>query len=383
VTQDTPKKILFVIDSLSSGGAEKSLTNLLSLLDERKYSITLLVVKKGGLYEAVLPDSVRYEQIPMPSMQQGRVRKVLFSLLVRLNVWTGRKIHPAQLHWFFCNTVYAPVEQSYDVAIAYSQGFPTYYVASKVVARKKYCWLNTNYQKAGYIARLDRLYYQQFHKVIAVSNEAKKQFLTAHKNADYQVDIIYDIMSAALVKKMANSQNPYHHSDVHPTKILTIGRLVVAKGYDIALNAAKILHDRGVNFHWYIIGEGDLASSLKQMVDDLGLAHHITFLGVFPNPYPYIKYADIYCQSSRFEGFGLAIAEARILHKPVVATHFQGVEHQITHQKNGLIANMDPISLADNIQSLIETKSLYQTIVNNLQQEVVDSSAEIKKWRGY
>ncbi len=53
------KRILFVIDSLNSGGAEKSLVSLLSLFDYENYEIDLLTFKEGGLYVPLLSENVR------------------------------------------------------------------------------------------------------------------------------------------------------------------------------------------------------------------------------------------------------------------------------------------------------------------------------------
>ena len=119
-------------------------------------------------------------------------------------------------------------------------------------------------------------------------------------------------------------------------RILTIGRHVYLKGYDMAIDAAKLLKEEGINFRWYSIGEGILTSELKQKVKEYGLSENFIFLGTFTNPYPFIKECDIYCQPSRFEGFGMAIAEAKILNKPSVVTKFDVAYDQINNNKNGL-----------------------------------------------
>ena len=75
--------------------------------------------------------------------------------------------------------------------------------------------------------------------------------------------------------------------------------------------------------------------------------------GMQPNPYPYMAAADIYVQTSRFEGFGLTIAEAKILGKPIVSTNFDVVHDQLKHEVNGLIAEMTPESLAEEVLRFI------------------------------
>ncbi|MDA1570382.1 glycosyltransferase, partial [Bacillus cereus] len=58
------KKILFVIDSLQSGGAEKSLVSLLSLFDYTKYEVDLLMFSASGLYLPLLPKQVNILEVP-------------------------------------------------------------------------------------------------------------------------------------------------------------------------------------------------------------------------------------------------------------------------------------------------------------------------------
>lgn len=58
------KRVLFVIDSLHSGGAEKSLVSLLSLFDYENYEVDLLTFKEGGLYVPLLSENVRLIDSP-------------------------------------------------------------------------------------------------------------------------------------------------------------------------------------------------------------------------------------------------------------------------------------------------------------------------------
>ena len=91
--------------------------------------------------------------------------------------------------------------------------------------------------------------------------------------------------------------------------------------------------------------------------------------------------ADVYVQTSTFEGFGMTIAEAKILHRPVVSTNFDVVYDQITDRENGLIAEMTPESVASKILELIQNKELRSHIVSNLEQETNTTSVtEVEKF---
>lgn len=82
-----------------------------------------------------------------------------------------------------------------------------------------------------------------------------------------------------------------------------------------------------------------------------------------------MEQADVYVQTSKFEGFGMTIAEAKILGKPIVSTNFDVVYNQITHEKNGLIAEMNGKSIADSIYRMITDNELRKSIIDEVKRE--------------
>ena len=386
------KRVLFVIDSLHSGGAEKSLISLLSLFDYENYEVDLLTFKEGGLYMPLLPIDVNKLESPkIFSYMEYSLRDLIKKKMLNIATWrvnTSISLrykekfkninHGAQRMWPRLDKAISKLDTKYDVAIAYSQGTPTYYVAQKVVAKKKICWVNTDYKFAGYNREFDFKYYEKFNNIVAVSKvctEVLKDVFPEFKN---KIITIYDIISESLINNMANEGKGFV-DDYKGVRILTIGRLVYEKGYEYAIEAAKYLKDKNIDFRWYSIGEGNLKSELEKMIIEYNLQDNFKFLGTFTNPYPFIKECDIYCQPSRFEGFGLAIAEARILNKPIVATNFDIVYDQIINGENGLIADMNGREVGKKIEILVRDNKLEQNIIDNLNNEKVGTEDEINK----
>ena len=89
---------------------------------------------------------------------------------------------------------------------------------------------------------------------------------------------------------------------------------------------------------------------------------------------------DVYVQTSRLEGFGLTIAEAKILNRPVVCTNFVTCSNHIKDGENGLIASFEPIDIANKIEMLLNDKELYSRIHNNLKKEVIDNLGSINQF---
>ena len=125
------RKVLFLIDSLTCGGAEKSLISLLPLLDYSKVQVDLMLVRRGGVFEQYVPKEVTVIDLPKPRPLLFQICQMWFSVLLRIL----KKRHGAEVRWMAMSGVYAPLEKEYDVAIAYQQGFPTYYVGKKINAK--------------------------------------------------------------------------------------------------------------------------------------------------------------------------------------------------------------------------------------------------------
>ena len=177
---------------------------------------------------------------------------------------------------------------------------------------------------------------------------------------------------------MAVEYNPFTE-DIAEMIIVSVGRLVEPKGFDLAISAAGNLNQSKTNFRWYIVGDGPQRTELLQSITAAGLEERVILTGAKENPYVYINNCDIYVQTSRVEGYCLTIGEARILNKPIVSTNFEVVYNQIRDGENGLIAEMNGSSIADAILKISKNESLRSHIINNLRREKKGNVEEIKK----
>lgn len=389
------KNIIFSIDSLHCAGAEKSLTTLLSLIDYSKYNVDLMMFGHGGMLEELVPKEVnileplKYTKFTEKSLKDSILytlkkgtykmlkSRIEFSFAIRNKQYTNTQ--KARILWKKISNVIECNPKKYDIAISYAQGLPTFYVAEKINAEKKFAWVNVSYRLEAEDKEFQSKYYDKYEKIIAVSHSAKDVFLETFPTYKDKVEIIYDINDFNLISKMANMENGYN-DDFDGIRLLTIGRLANQKGYDMALEACKILKDKGIKFKWYALGKGPLKDEIEKYIKENELQDYFKLLGVKSNPYPYIKDADIYVQTSRFEGFGLAIAEARMLNIPVVTTEFDAVYNQMVQGKNGLVVDMDSESIANGILKLINDEELRNSIVEYLKTEKKGNTEELEKF---
>lgn len=364
------RSVLFFIDSLSCGGAEKSLVSLLPLLDYSQIEVDLMLYQRGGVFEQYVPKEVHFLNFPHPKTLWYKLCELLFSIMLRLLP----QRHSAEVRWVGMSSSFRKLERDYDVAIAYQQGFPTYYIAEKVSARHKYAWVNADITKVGYKASFNRRFYDKYDNVVPVSDVLNGILSKSDFVKTVKLFPIFDILNVELIRKMSSEfvinigRNNFDKSK--PLIITTVGRMVKLKGYDMAVDATRILKQNGLSFIWFFVGGGDQESVIRSKIDEEGLSENIILTGMQPNPYPYMAVADIYVQTSRFEGFGLTLNEARILNRPVISTNFPVVYDQIRDGENGLISEMTPESIAEKIMLLVENSELRNRLIKATQQEV-------------
>jgi glycosyltransferase involved in cell wall biosynthesis len=389
------KELLFVIDSLECAGAEKSLVTLLSIIDYSKYSVDLMLFGHGGELEKLVPNKVnilkplKYTNFSTLTLVDALKYSVThfnlnmlssrmkYSLELRKRKYSNAQ--KARIFWKSVSNVIEENPKEYDIAISYAQGVPTFYVADKVKAKKKFAWVNVSYRLDGFEKNFQKQFYDKYNKIVAVSDSAKEVFLETFPYYSTKAEIIYDINNPDFISKMADLGKGYD-DDFDGIRILTIGRLARQKGYDIAIEACKKLRENGIKFKWYALGKGPLKQEIEKSIFEANLSEHFILLGVKANPYPYIKNADIYVQTSRFEGFGLAIAEARMLNIPVVTTRFDAVYNQMVDGKNGLVVDMNAEAVFQGILKMITQKGLSEDIIRYLITEKKGNVEEIEKF---
>ncbi|WP_346867984.1 MULTISPECIES: glycosyltransferase [unclassified Clostridium] len=389
------KSILFVIDSLHCAGAEKSITTLLNLLDYSKYEVDLQLLGYGGALEGILRKEVNL----LPPLEYTRftnlsIKKAIFksvtnfkigmlksrvSFSYKLRTASFSNTEKARIFWQCASKAIQSSKKYYDIAISYAQGVPTFYVADKVKANKKYTWVNVSYKLQGIEHDFQKKYYDIFDNIVAVSESTREIFSENYPEYKNKIKVILDINDYSIIKRMAASGESFE-DEFKGLRILTIGRLAYQKGYDIAVEACRMLKDKNIDFRWYVLGTGYQEEEIKTWIKDMKLQENFILLGVKSNPYPFIRDCDIYVQTSKFEGFGLAIAEARMLNKPVVTTRFDAVYNQMVHRKNGLVVDMNSQGIYDGILQIINDDELRNSIIDHVKAEKKGNIEELDKF---
>ena len=186
---------------------------------------------------------------------------------------------------------------------------------------------------------------------------------------------MYNIVSPSIINEMAKEKIDINNAEIN---LVTVGRLNYQKGYDMAIEACKKLVEKGYDIKWNILGEGEERANLEGLIKKYNLQDRFILLGIKENPYPYVQNADIYVQTSRFEGKSIAIDEAKILNKPILVTNFTTVRDQISDGVNGIIVDMNVDSIVDGLETLIKDSNLRNKLKKNLASEELGTEKEIE-----
>ncbi len=365
------KKILFVIESLACGGAEKSLVTLLQNLNYSELKVDLILIKKGGEFEKLVPNEVTiiykniFENSSKLSFFSNRIQ---FWLLKKLDI--KNLLNSAQHFWKSFGKKIQNHTTNYDIAIGYSQGFATYFIVEKVNATQKFTWLNTDYLKVGFNINYDYPFYKKINSIVAVSPESKQSITNALNsiNKSVPIEIIKDISDVKIINQISNENSGFLLVQ-NEINLLTVCRLAKEKGLYLAIEACEILVKINKNIKWFIIGEGDERNSLQVIINQKKLQNNFILMGFNENPYPFVKSCTVYVQTSLFEGLGLTVIEASILNKPIVTTNFSTASTIIKHNETGLICEMNAKSIAENIQFYIDNDDFKNKVIANLKKQ--------------
>ena len=377
------KQILFVIESLGCGGAEKSLVSLLSLLNKDKYDLSIWMIHPEGAFLSFLPNQVKVVEQPKYNAFESllfNLSSVIYSLVWRLNKIVGKSEYWGETYYKSRGWAIKVPKGKWDVVFAYHQGLVTYIVADKFHECKKVGWVNADIFKTGYNIAFNSTFYRKIDCICPVSEILHELMDNRMPEFSTKYHTVWDIINPSVTRTLSRKQVEQLKTNSDEYVFVTTGRLHVLKGYDMAVEAAHFLKQKGVKFKWYFIGEGAQRGNIERQINLLGLQDEVKLLGMKTNPYPYMVQADVYVQTSRHEGFGMTIAEAKILGIPVVSTNFDVVYNQITHEKNGLIAEMNGVKIGEQILRLIQDDELRERIKSTLlKEENLTSQTEVRK----
>ena len=334
-------KILFFMDTLSAGGAEKVLRTLVNNMDQAKFDITVQTLEAADPAGLLAP-GIRYKAINRSRSALGRK---LCSYWLRLC---------AELKWMY--PLY--IRDDYDVEVAYLECGPTKILAGSTNKKaRKIAWVHCDLaRKEGMAEQAEKLkgYYQKYDQVVCVSENVRDSFRRMFGDISESV-VLHNVNDESEILEKAEAFDVPRKSGA---ELVAVGRLAEQKGFDRLLEACAMLKKDGMDFHLHILGEGPERSSLEAQIAREGLEAHVELMGQQSNPYPYIKGADVVVCSSRYEGLSTAVTEALILGKAVVTTPCTGMRELLGDSEYGLITADSTEGIYEGLKTMLDDPEL-------------------------
>ncbi len=278
-----PKSIFFILPNLHQGGAERIITTILNNIDTDRFSPTLILMEKEGYYLNFIPKNIEIIELKV-----SQIRKSLFPILKIL--W---KQKPKLV---FCG---------FGEVNAFLSPFIPLFRKTKFIARE------TNVV-SQHVTRKEIIFfyrfYKNYHKIIAQSEDMKQDLIENFNINPKKIILINNPVDFHFIdNQLKNQEIPVEYQLNSSKKVIAIGNLSYRKGFDNLLKVFSLLKNE--NIELFIIGDGANKEDFEQLKKELQL-EKVYFIGKKNNPFPYLKFADLFVLSSRYEGFPNVLLEA-------------------------------------------------------------------------
>jgi len=323
-------KILYIINSLGTGGAEKLVSDMIPLIKQKGIDIELLLLQKAK------------------------------SLFIHKLEESGIKIY------YSPNSIYSPKNiffikrfvKNYDLIHVHL--FPAQYWAAFTFSKipmvvTEHCTTNKRRKRKLY-KWIERLTYGQYKKIISISdkaNDAIQSWLGFHENKFIVIEngINLEAFYQAQSKKIENIPD-------NIKKIIMVGRFNATKDHPTAIKAMKLL---GNNIHLLLVGDGILKVDCEKLANDLNVENRVHFMGLRNDIPELLKSCDINLISSHSEGLSISSLESLASGKPLVTSNVNGLK-EINKDVGLMFEDNNSQELADCINQLLGDSLFYQKI---------------------
>ena len=350
-------KILFLIESLAGGGAEKVLITLLQHINYNHFDITLCCVSNIGKYLNDIHPNVHYISIfPKPNNLTG-FSKFCYQIKYKLMYnWLPLKW---VYQWF--------IPHHADVEIAFVEGFATKLLAHSTNKKaKKIAWIHIDLEQFHWTQSIyknikqEENVYQKFNQLITVSETARIGFQRRFRNVDVPIKTLYNPIDSKEIidKSLLTNSLPLRNKD--KIRLVSIGRFTKQKAYIRLLNIINQLNIQKYPIELWLIGDGEQRELLETYTKKNHLENIVTLWGFQDNPYAYLVQCDLFVCSSISEGNSTAVTEALILGLPVITTNCSGMHELLKNGECGMITDNSEEALYIGLKRLLDNPSLLQ-----------------------
>lgn len=329
------KNIVFSSGSLRMGGLQRVLIEVLQNIDREKYNISLIITDNSGDEDIFLKDIpqginlyfLKPEELLRKTEVYQKTRKtsIYSRIMYNLMMWKERKIIPAN-----AKKALEDIKENYgeiDLYIDYDWGATKY--IDKLNLKRSVVWIHSSIpnllgNKKSKIERFGKRL-AKYSGIVAICDEMKEEIERIYPYLKGKVERVYNPFNFERIESLAQDRSELTKEQENLMKekyFVAVSRLDnVQKDYPTLLKAMKLLKERGINEKLYIIGDGPDRKEIEKEIKELKLESEVRLIGLTKNPYVWMKNAQFFVHSSKYEGFGLVIVEAAILENAIISSN--------------------------------------------------------------
>lgn len=359
------KAYLFIIYNLGGGGAEKVFANLVAhVQDNSDRRIHVLTFQDQGIYkEQILAlKNVTYHSLDIENAKVNFIRQA----------WKLRKLIKQIRPEVILSFLYYPNIITYLA----NYGLHIKHIPAERSNHRRYLGQGLKWKIWRFLLKKS---YQNAWRIISNANEQKEYIINDFGIDGDRISVVHNGIDLHDLETKAKNNIDWSLFEGKKV-VLAVGRFTEAKAYPVLLDSFRMLLDKtqDADVRLLILGEGELESTVREVIRELKLENQVVLGGFVDNPCPYMKLADVYVLSSAFEGFPNALLEAFWLNGHVVSTDCQtGPSEIITHEKDGLLVPVnDSGELADALFSMLTDTRLREQVRQESHQRAKDFSIE-------
>lgn len=294
------KRIAIFQSDFLVGGVQRSLTNILNSIDYTRCAVDLYLFHKESFFPLEPRENLRV----IYCQEYPRWNRVVYFNLVKR----------------FARPLPVPGGVEYDVAIDFNSYRNECAVGALTVpAKKRVMWIHNdmeikrkNEPKYAIMWHFFKAKLRQFDEFVAVSPGIIGGFRRLSGITDKPVTSIPNFILSDPI--LAQAEEPTDFAvDPKVYNLATMGRICHQKGFDLLMDYMKEVVARRQDIHLYLLGDGPDREKLTEQIKALELESYVTLLGNQSNPFNYLKQMDGFVLTSRYEGQGMVIWEAKVL----------------------------------------------------------------------
>lgn len=242
----------------------------------------------------------------------------------------------------------------YDCVISWEESLCNYILALRIDAQRKIGYVHPDYIEAGFDPVRDRRLLDRLDAVATVSEANRQSFCCAIPELAHKARTIPNVLSVSMVRELSFAEPDGMPIVEGEFTIITVCRLQnVSKALDRAARLCARLKQDGFCFRWVFVGSGPDEAWFEGMISDLNIRDRMILLGEKRNPYPHIKYADLFVLQSYYEGRPIVVDEAKVLGTPVLVTDYAASRLQVREGIEGFVVENEEKCILERLRKIL------------------------------